>query len=241
LKGADEFDKYQLLRDSGYHHQNMRNMLQMNTGEGPDGLPVFSEIGQLAGVSNTDWSWAPLFADFDNDGYKDLFISNGYLRDFTNLDFLKFDYVQAVNASQKEGKKIKEFEAIQQLSSTKIRNYLFRNNGNLTFENKSEAWGLEEKSISNGAVYADLDNDGDLEIIVNNINEKAFIYKNNSESLLKNNFIKVKLEGPEKNPQAIGAKVSIEIDRYKQVQEAIYYPWLSISCVPDSEFRNWRL
>ncbi len=104
LKGPDEFDKYNLLRDSGYHHQNMRNMLQLNLGCSESSPPMFSEIGQLAGVSNTDWSWCPLFVDLDNDGWKDLFITNGYLRDYTNMDFLKYTFEDRKKEQIQNGK-----------------------------------------------------------------------------------------------------------------------------------------
>src|SRR6187397_1003810 len=103
LQGPDEYDKYSLMVDSGYGHQNNRNMLQLNRGFTADSLPVFSEIGQLAGVSNTDWSWAALFADFDNDGWKDLFVSNGFLRDYTNLDFVRYEVAEAMTEAGRKG------------------------------------------------------------------------------------------------------------------------------------------
>ncbi|MBL0739802.1 VCBS repeat-containing protein [Chryseolinea lacunae] len=222
LKGPDEFDKYNLLRDSGYHHQNMRNVLQLNMGM-RDSVPVFSEVGQLAGMSNTDWSWSPLLADYDNDGRKDLFITNGFLRDFTNLDFVKYVYQD----SRKNGK---PYEIVKQLPSSRISNYLFRNNGDLTFQNTTEAWGLQEKSISNGAVYADLDNDGDLDLITNNINQQAFLFRNNTDGR-RQHFIKIKLKGEGANTFAIGAKIGIVTDNQVQVQEL--FPTRGFqSCMP---------
>ncbi|HEY5745112.1 MAG TPA: VCBS repeat-containing protein [Chryseolinea sp.] len=222
LKGADDFDRYNLLRDSGYHHQNMRNVLQLNMGL-RDGVPVFSEVGQLAGVSNTDWSWCPLMADFDNDGFKDIFITNGFLRDFTNLDFVKYVY-------QDKQKNQRPYEIVKQLPSTRISNYAFRNNGDLTFQNTAAAWGLSEASISNGAAYADLDNDGDLDLVTNNINQPAFLYRNNTDHG-QSHYIKIRLSGSEKNKYGIGAKVGIRVGGQLQVQEL--YPTRGFqSCMP---------
>lgn len=226
LKGPDAFDKYNFFLSRGFHRQQMRNMLQLNQGLNSAGLPVFSEIGQLAGVSNTDWSWAPLFADFDNDGNKDLFVTNGYLRDFTNLDFQKYDFENArkelfysgKNLQTEEGKKFM-FDFIQKMSTIKVHNYIFKNSGNLTFENTSADWGFAEETLSNGAVYADLDNDGDLDLVVNNINEKAGIYCNHTDKLNENHYLKIKLIGDDKNIIAIGAKVSIRIGNESQYTE----------------------
>ncbi len=213
LKGPDEYDKYNLLRDSGYHHQNMRNTLQLNLGNSPDSIPTFSEVGQLAGVSNTDWSWSPLFADFDNDGLKDILITNGFLRDFTNLDFVKYKY----GDNAKSNKANALLEIVKELPSTRITNYIFNNRGDLTFDNTTEKWGLTEKSISNGAVYADLDNDGDLDIIINNINQEAFVYRNNSNKT--NHYIKITLQGNKTNSFAVGSKIWITTESSQQMQE----------------------
>ena len=223
LRGPDDYDKYHLLVDNGYYHQNMRNTLQLNNGITPAGIPLYSEIGQLAGVSNTDWSWCPLLADFDNDGYKDLFITNGFLRDFTNLDFVKYVY-------QDKQKNQRPYEIVKQLPATRISNYAFRNNGDLTFQNATEAWGLSEASISNGAVYADLDNDGDLDLVTNNINQPAFLYRNNADHE-QSHYIKIKLKGFANNTSAVGAKVGIRVGGQLQVQEL--YPTRGFqSCMP---------
>ncbi|MGZ5253803.1 MAG: VCBS repeat-containing protein [Flavitalea sp.] len=199
LLAPDNYEKFDLIVRSGFHYQYMRNMLQLNNGDG-----TFSEIGQLAGISNTDWSWAPLIADFDNDGWKDIFVTNGYLRDFTNMDFLKFmnDYV----ASKGRLKREDVLEILQKMPSSNVTNYAFRNKGDLSFENVGNSWGINTPTNSNGAVYADLDNDGDLDLIVNNINQPAGIYKNGAEKT-GSNFISLKITGEGKNTDGLGAKV----------------------------------
>ena len=203
LLGPENYDWYKALVANGFQHQLMRNMLQLNNQDG-----TFSEIGQLAGVSNTDWSWSPLFADFDNDGYKDLFISNGFLRDYTNRDFLKFwaNYTVAKAANMEKSLLM---DLVTQMPSTLTQNYLFKNGGNLTFSNKTDDWGMSELMLTHGAVYADLDNDGDLDLVINNVNEAAYIYKNQTSETVKPNYLKVKLESKGKNPFAFGARVQV--------------------------------
>ena len=202
LFAPDNYEKFDLSLRSGFYYQYMRNMLQLNNGDG-----TFSEIGQLSGISNTDWSWSPLFADYDNDGWKDLYITNGYLRDFTNMDFMKYmnDYVQSKGRLQKED----VLELIKQMPSSNLLNYMYHNNGDLTFKNVASQWGLNTPSNSNGAAYADLDNDGDLDLIVNNINSPAFIYRNEAGNQLQNHYLEVKLHGDLKNTDGIGAKIFI--------------------------------
>ncbi len=205
VSGPDNYDKYQRLVSSGFYNQTMRNMLQLNN-QGKS----FSEIGQFSGVSNTDWSWASLFADFDNDGHKDLFITNGYKRDYTNMDFMNFA-VQAKLEENKTGKQTAIMELIKEIPSTVEENYTYKNNGDLTFAKKNTDWGLNQKSLSNGAAYADLDNDGDLDLVVNNIEQEAFIYRNNSESHVWQNYLKINLKGEGANTFGIGAKVSLKV------------------------------
>ncbi len=219
LRGPDDYQRYQLMLDSGFHHQQMRNTLQLNNGVGPDGFPLFSEIGQLANVSSTDWSWAPLWVDVDNDGYKDLFVTNGYLRDFTSMDFLKYKVEDEKRKAQKEGKELELYKLISQMSSTKTSDYLFRNNGDLTFSERSKEWGIYQPNLSFGATYADLDNDGDVELITNNTNERATIWENHSSDKSTNNYLKIKLRGSENNLNAIGARVEVQTGDGKQVQE----------------------
>src|SRR5690606_6536062 len=143
-----------------------------------DSLPRFSEIGQLAGISNTDWSWSPFFVDLDNDGLKDIFVTNGYLRDFTNLDFMK--YTSTVYQEAKvANKEVDYLSLIQQLPETRITNYVYRNTDGLQFENVSEKWGVTQTAVSNGAAYADFDGDGDLDLVTNNLNDGITLLRNN--------------------------------------------------------------
>jgi hypothetical protein len=212
LFAPDNYEHFDLFLRVGFHYQYMRNMLHVNNGNG-----TFSEIGQLAGISNTDWSWAPLFADYDNDGWKDLFVSNGFLRDFTNMDFIKFrsSYYQSGQVN-KEG----VLALVDKIPSSQVNNYIFKNNGNLTFSNQGKTWGINIPSNSNGAAYADLDNDGDLDLITNNINQQAFIYQNQANTQLsKNNYLQLKLEGEGKNTAGFGAKVVLYTNGTKQYQE----------------------
>ncbi|AXE17608.1 RNA-binding protein [Runella rosea] len=186
LFGPDKYEAYLSMLRNGLHNQTMRNMLQLNISSRPDGVR-FSEIGQVAGISNTDWSWSALLADYDNDGYQDLFVTNGYLRDYTNNDFIKYYAEIGENNNQSV------LEVIKKMPSTKTPNYIFKNNQNLTFSNKQTEWGFDTPVISNGAVYADLDNDGDLEIVTNNINEPAYVYQNKSSESGKVNYLTVQL------------------------------------------------
>ncbi|MBN8578611.1 MAG: VCBS repeat-containing protein [Cytophagales bacterium] len=219
LKGPDDYNRYQLMLDSGFLHQQMRNTLQVNTGITENGVPVFSEIGQLAGIAATDWSWAPLFADLDNDGLKDLFISNGYLRDFTSMDFLKFTVEEARAKAVQRGEQLNVVELVSKMASTKTTDYAFRNAGDLTFENVTHSWGLSTSNLSFGATYADLDNDGDLELITNNTNEPATIWKSNSERINNRNYLAIELEGPINNPVGIGSKVYVQTPAHTQLIE----------------------
>jgi hypothetical protein len=202
LFAPDNYEKFDLNVRTGFYYQYMRNMLQLNNGDG-----TFSEIGQLSGIANTDWSWAPLFADYDNDGWKDLFVTNGYTRDFTNLDFLKYmnDYIQSKGRLKRED----VFGILQQMPASDVINYLYKNNGDLTFSDVGKQWGITSPSNSNGAAYADLDNDGDLDLIINNTNIPAFVYRNESNKLLENNYLDIRLIGSQKNTDGIGAKVFI--------------------------------
>lgn len=197
--------------NNGFHYQYMFNALQMNIGN-----QNFSEIAQLAGVSNTDWSWSPLFADFDNDGHKDLFITNGLKRDFRNNDFknLKLKRLDQAHKNKEKMALVIE-ELVKQTPQRKTRNYLFKNNGDLTFSKTSTDWGITKPTFSNGAAYADLDNDGDLDLVVNNIDEYATILKNNSNK----NYLQFQFKGNSKNPFGVGVRVEVETKNGSQFIE----------------------
>jgi enediyne biosynthesis protein E4 len=209
-------ERFEMERRTGYEPQFMRNMLQLNNGVRNFGLreePFFSEIGQLAGIHETDWSWSVLMADFDNDGLKDMHITNGYGRDMLNSDFILFrSYTSSQQTNNPSERDKALVSKLAEYGSVDLTNYLFKNNGDLTFSNISSTAGLREKSISNGCSYADLDNDGDLDLVVNNINKEAFILRNDIRKDVKdsvNNYLKIKLRGSSQNVNGIGAKIAI--------------------------------
>ncbi|MES2732936.1 MAG: VCBS repeat-containing protein [Bacteroidota bacterium] len=196
-----------------YEHQYIRNVLQMNQGMTPDGHPMFSEVAFMAGVYQTDWSWTPLVADYDNDGFRDMVISNGYPRDVTDLDYVLYDNGQSGNAENTTLAMVDSFPVV------KIPNYGFRNTGGIVFADSSQAWGLDQSSNSNGSVYADLDNDGDLDMVMSNINDPAFIYENTTNSVGKKgkeHFLTLSLIGSSTNKQGLGASVRLYYGGSKQ-------------------------
>ncbi|WP_258104725.1 VCBS repeat-containing protein [Marinoscillum sp. MHG1-6] len=203
----ESWDKHQYNVENDYYHQFMRNMLHVHNGVSEDQKPTFTEVGRRSGVEATDWSWGALIADLDNDGNKDIFVSNGIYQDIINQDYLKYISNEAfIKMVVKDGK-VNYNKLIDIIPVTKIPNYAFAGNGKLGFENKAEEWGLGSPSHSNGSAYGDLDNDGDLDLVVNNVNMPVFIYENNTND--DQHFLQVALEGSGDNLQAIGTKVTL--------------------------------
>ncbi len=222
-------ERFESLVNMGLHHQYMVNTLQLNNGNLlDDNIPAFSEIGQLAGLSNTNWSWAPLLMDMNNDGWQDIFVSNGIVRAFRNNDFVTYKRTRVTRLYEEleiyknRDSLIKTYyeDILNVMPEKKEVNMLFLNNKDFTFSSMHETWNLEVPTCSNGAAYADLDNDGDLDIVTNNINDAAFVYRNNTrESGSNNNYLKVKLSGPPGNIHGIGSRIAIEADGSKQIRE----------------------
>jgi hypothetical protein len=200
----ENWDKYQYNLENGYYHQFTRNMLQLNNQN-----KSFSEIGRMAGVEATDWSWGALICDFDNDGHRDLFIANGIHKDLTDQDYINYISTEemARKVISKDGVDFKTLTEV--IPSNKISNYMYRNEGNLTFNNETSNWGLDKPSHSNGSAYADLDNDGDMDLVINNVNDVASVYINTNNKRQDHHYLKVILEGPDGNTQGIGAKVEV--------------------------------
>lgn len=216
LKTTIKFDDYDVQNarlQGDFHHQFTSNCLQLNNGDG-----TFSEIAQLAGVDATGWSWGALSFDFDNDGMKDLLVCNGISKDLTDQDFLEFFGSNEVLNNVKEGG-FKFDEILKRMPSNKVKNYAFVNRGNLRFANLTDSLGLGTPSFSNGAAYGDLDNDGDLDVIVNNANAEAFVYRNRANDQLKHHYLKIRLEGNAPNTAGIGSRVSIYTKNGMQVLE----------------------
>ena len=200
--GDDPLDIYNFKFSFGYYHQYSRNCLQLNAGGGKN----FSDIALYAGVAATDWSWSPLAADFDNDGIKDLFVTNGILHRPNDLDFVKFYSNKSVNDTSR----FADIAAINKMPEGKVSNYFFKGTDSLKFVDETTTWGISHPGFSNGAAYADLDNDGDLDIVINNINEPATIYRNNTVQQLANHFLEIQLKGDGQNKFAVGTKVTIQ-------------------------------
>ncbi|WP_109436888.1 VCBS repeat-containing protein [Aquimarina sp. AU119] len=213
--------------NSGFHYQYMHNCLQSNTGVIKDGIPQFSNISRITGTSSTDWSWGPLFADFDNDGRKDLFISNGTRREINNNDYFK---------SLNKTKDVQDslLQKSLKIPSEKIDNFMFRNVGDYGFEKVNESWGIQYEGFSNGVAYADLDNDGDLEIITNNIDDYASVFENKSSE--KNNYITIQFEGSSNNTFGLGNRVYLKNSGETQMQELTLTRGFQSSVAPELHF-----
>lgn len=200
----EDINIYRLKRKNGIYHQFFQNTLQLNNKNGR-----FADIANYAGVSATDWSWGGLMFDADNDGYIDLYVCNGIYHDLINQDFIDFSASEIMQKMIATGQKEDMNVIIEKMPSIHVLNKMYRNDGNLKFEDIGEKWGFSQPSFSNGAAYGDLDNDGDFDVIVNNVNQPAFIYKNNSREVNRNNYIAVSLHGSKKNTFAIGSTIKV--------------------------------
>ena len=206
VKSVMEFEGYNvfnLKQSKDFYQQYIQNTLQLNNGNGS-----FSEIAYFSGVAATDWSWAGLLFDMDNDGLRDIYVTNGINHDLTDLDFVDFFANEIIQKMALTGKKEAIDSIINKMPMVPLPNYAYKNNGDITFSNLAEDWGLGQPGMSNGAAYGDLDNDGDLDLVVNNVNMPAFVYQNNSETS-GNKYIKVKFEGNTPNPFAIGSTLLV--------------------------------
>lgn len=213
--GTDySYQIYNNYLNKGYANQYMQNALQLNQGNSN-----FSEIAHLSGIAATEWSWAPLFADLDNDGKKDLFISNGILGATNDMDYISFIANENIQKRLSKGINDQDLKIINEIPEKRTPNYFFRNNGDFHFENMDSKWIKSEESFSNGAVYADLDNDGDLDLVTNNANSEAFIYENLSRDKDSLNYLQIKFSGPAENKFGIGAKVKVYNGRNVQIME----------------------
>ncbi|MEM9918744.1 MAG: VCBS repeat-containing protein [Bacteroidota bacterium] len=229
--GFFNYDKFQLGIRSGYQPQYARNTLQLNNGPADTlGKLTFSEVGQLAGISQTDWSWSALFADFDNDGWQDLYITNGYRQDITHMDFATYSrQVAATPFGTEEAKRAQMLQKLKELPELKRPNYMYRNSGQLPFEDRSTEWGFTIDSYSNGAAYADLDQDGDLDLVVNNIDQPAFLYRNDlMQRDSQSHYIRIRPVGPKGNRAGLGAKVRLRTaDQWQHRYVSPYRGYLS--------------
>ena len=230
LKTTSSFESWDRLQTdvrNGFYYQFTRNMLHLNNGNG-----TFSDIGQMAGVARTDWSWSVLLADLDLDGHKDIYVTTGLAKDVTSQDYIAFLASRETMVQATSGGRVDFRRLVDAMSSTKLPNFAFHNRGDLTFSNESAAWGLDTLSFSSGAAYGDLDGDGALDLVVNNVNQEAFVYRNNARTLTQNHYLQIRLEGTGANRFAIGAKVTLwsgmqqffqELDPTRGFQSSVDY------------------
>ncbi len=217
VKSVMEFEGYNIFKlkqSKDFYQQYIQNTLQLNNGDN-----TFSEVAYFSGIAATDWSWAGLIFDMDNDGYKDIFVTNGINHDLTDIDFVDFFANEIIQNMALTGRKESIDSIINKMPVNPQPNYAYKNNGDITFSNANKDWGFEIPSMSNGAAYGDLDNDGDLDLVINNVNMKAFVYRNNAETFTKNNYIKLKFTGNPKNKFAIGTSIKLYYDNNIIVQE----------------------
>ncbi|MCK5571215.1 MAG: VCBS repeat-containing protein, partial [Bacteroidetes bacterium] len=211
MTGALTYDGFMGMRRRGFDYDYSTNSLQLNNGFSREGDVSFSEIARLAGVAYTDWTWSPLFADFDNDGYKDILITNGYPKALIDYDFRKEMFNASQTGDQEEG-----MEILGALHGYEASNHIYRNEGDLTFSHKTVAWGMDHPSYSYGAAYGDLDNDGRLDMVVNNIDAPAFVYHNVPPADGTNHYLQIELEGEYPNNRGLGSKLIVTAGEQKQ-------------------------
>src|SRR5690606_35130601 len=210
----DNYDVFKLKQSRDFYQQYIQNTLQVNNGNN-----TFSEIAFYSGVARTDWSWATLIFDMDNDGYKDIFVTNGIIHDLTEIDFVDFLADEVIRTMVLTGNKDEVIPIIDKMSKTPLPNYAFRNNHDLTFKDVTADWGLDAPGFSNGLAYADLDNDGDLDIIVNNVNMEAFVFRNESRQMTDNAYLQFQLRGSGQNTYAIGTTIRVYMGDTMLTQE----------------------
>ncbi len=227
MMNANSYQSYQNSDLYGYQYQYVRNTLQLNQGprmneNDSTGDPIFSDVGYFSGIAETDWSWTPLVTDYDNDGFRDIIITNGFPKDVTDHDFVAF----RGSSYSVAGKQY----TLEQIPQVKIHNYGFHNNGDITFSNETDSWGLATPSFSNGGAYADLDNDGDMDVIINNINDEAFLYENTSshDSKDANHFLSINLKGDSLNRDGLGTWIELYyLGKQQAYEENPYRGYLS--------------
>jgi hypothetical protein len=235
--GYKNFNTFYKSLEYGYHPQFMRNQLQLNRGPSSDSTYQFSEIGYLAGMYKTDWSWAPLLIDFDNDGWKDLLISNGFRKDVTNLDFIFQTIMNYSPFGTQEAREKMEVNQIEQLPDVKLQNYIYKNNRDMTFTDMSDQWGLDELTFTNGTAFADLDNDGDIDLVFNNLDQEAMIYENillgAEKESNQHHFLKIQFDKKLKNHEYFGTKIWAFNDKNHQFFD--YTPYRGFKSTVDQD------